>query len=90
MSEMSWERTLLRPAFTALLLLGLLVPVTAMGQTVVNVLPATDGAWGLDYHDGYLWLGDDLDGFVRKVDPADGAILDVIPTPYDERLPHPR
>ncbi len=53
-------------------------------QTVVNVLPATNGAWGVEYHDGFLWVGDDMDGFIRKVDPATGAVISLLPTPYDE------
>ena len=73
-----------KPNLLSLAFIGLVLVPTAMSQTVVNVLPATDGAWGLDYHDDHLWLGDDRDGFLRKIDPADGAILAVLPTPYDE------
>ncbi|MFC1572369.1 choice-of-anchor D domain-containing protein [Candidatus Eisenbacteria bacterium] len=62
----------------------LLLSLPANGQTVVNVLPAPDYAWGLDYYDGYLWAASDGDGFIYKVDPADGAVLDILPTPYDE------
>ncbi len=78
------SRTLDRIPLLFTLTLFLLLPPAVWSQTVVDVLPATDGAWGIDYHDGYLWVGDDLDGFLRKVDPADGSILDVLPTPYDE------
>ena len=41
----------------------------ASGQSVVDILPAPPGAWGLSYHDGFLWLGDDRDGFIYQIDP---------------------
>ncbi len=62
----------------------LILPATIVAQSVVDILPAPIGAWGLDYHDGALWVGDDRDGFIYKVDPTDGSILDVLSTPYDE------
>ncbi len=70
--------TMLTLAITATL-----API-AVAQTIVDVLPTTNGAWGLEYHDGFLWVGDDTDGFIKKVDPADGTILETLPTPYDE------
>ncbi len=31
--------------------------------------------YGLDYHDGYLWVGDDSGGLIYQVDPADGSVI---------------
>jgi outer membrane protein assembly factor BamB len=70
-------------AVSLYILISISLPV-ASAQTVVNVLPATSSAWGLEYHDGYLWAGDDGDGYIRKIDPANGAVLETLPTPYDE------
>lgn len=65
------------------ILSALLLPTLAVAQTVVDILPAPSSAWGLAYEDGFLWVGEDGDGFIRKVDPADGTILGTIGTPYD-------
>lgn len=66
------------------LFLTCLVVTPAAAQTVVDIFPTTTGAWGLEYADGFLWVGDDTDGFIKKVDPANGAILATLPTPYDQ------
>ncbi|MEA3476053.1 MAG: FlgD immunoglobulin-like domain containing protein [Candidatus Cloacimonadota bacterium] len=31
--------------------------------------------YGLDYHDSYLWVGDDSGGLIYQVDPADGSVI---------------
>ena len=62
--------------------LGSTTPVSA--QTVVDILPTANGAWGLEYHDGFLWVGNDTNGFIEKTDPSDGSVLETLPTPYDE------
>lgn len=63
---------------------AVLLSQPAGSQEVVNVIPAPSSAWGLDYHDGHLWAGSDADGFLYKLDPADGTVLETLPTPYDE------
>ena len=68
----------------ASLVLFTLLAATSNAQTVVDVLPASNGAWGLEYHDGFLWQGNDSDGYVYKIDPADGSVVGTIGTPYDQ------
>lgn len=69
---------------TQALILLCIFPIYVAAESVVDVLPATVGAWGVEYYDGFLWVGDDRDGFIYQVDPADGSILSTLPTPYDE------
>lgn len=76
------------PAHAARVTLGLMFSLvcgaSAQAQTVVDILPApSSGAWGLEFIDGFLYVGDDSDGFIFKVDPADGSVLETLPTPYD-------
>lgn len=77
------SRVVSSPVLAALALaVGVGAPASA--QTVVDILPAGSSSWGLAYHDGSLWVGDDGDGRIHQVDPADGTELGVIGTPYDE------
>lgn len=66
------------------LIFVLAVPALVSAQTVVDILPAPASAWGLEYHDGSLWVGDDGDGFIKEIDPADGTVLSTLPSPYDQ------
>ncbi|MCA9754886.1 MAG: choice-of-anchor D domain-containing protein [Candidatus Eisenbacteria bacterium] len=59
-------------------------PTAAQAQSVVDIFPTTSGAWGLEYHDGFLWMGDDTDGFIKKIDPSNGTVVQTLPTPYDQ------
>ena len=74
------QPSMLLAVFAALLLL----PVSSFAQSVVDILPTTTGAWGLEYEGGFLWVGDDTDGFIKQVDPANGNVLATLPTPYDQ------
>ena len=71
-------------SFLSMIALNVVATTTAGAQTVVDILPAPSSAWGLEYHNGSLWVGDDGDGFIYEVDPANGNILSTLPTPYDE------
>ena len=72
-----------RHLWSATLLLMVSIGASS-AESVIGVLPATNGAWGLEYHDGSLWVGDDGDGYIFRVDPDDGSVLETLPTPYDQ------
>ncbi len=70
--------------FVTAVVVALLAPAALAAHSVINILPAPYRAWGLEYHDDFLWVGDDFDGYIYKIDPSDGSVLDIISTPYDE------
>lgn len=84
MSRTVWNRFPFGPAVALATALVFLLASPGSAQTVVDVLTAPDYAWGLDYHDGYLWVGDDVDGYIHQIDPADGSEVGTIATPYDQ------
>ena len=56
----------------------LIIPLTA-DWTIVDIIEPQGVEigylYGLDYHDGYLWVGDDSGGLIYQVDPNDGSVL---------------
>ncbi|MBN2461334.1 MAG: choice-of-anchor D domain-containing protein [Candidatus Cloacimonetes bacterium] len=64
--------------FALLLIFFIFLTLEAEWTIVDIIVPQgveTGYLYGLDYHDGYLWVGDDYEGWIHQVDPANGSVL---------------